>query len=60
MRNDIVIRQREYDGKWMKLKRVKDFDNTYSYTSENGHKVNLVPDMWIVTGVYDYMIGVGA
>ena len=51
-------KQREYDGKWMKMGFVPDYDNTYTYIAENQNKVTIVPNIWIVMGVYDYELDV--
>jgi hypothetical protein len=57
---DIIFKQREFDGMWMKLIKMKDFDNSYSYKTEQGHKVNIIPDIWVVAGVYDHMMEIDA
>jgi hypothetical protein len=50
------MKQREYDGKWMLMAKVPDTDNRYSYKSENGQVYHIVPTMWIIIGVYDYLL----
>ena len=52
--SNIEFRQRELDGKWMKMVKTKDHGNTYSYTNEKGYRVNIIPDIWVIHGVYDY------
>ncbi len=49
-------KQREYDGKWISLGRVKDPKNSYVYFTDSKQRITLVPDEWIITGVYDYEI----
>lgn len=48
-----VMQQRAYDGKWQKLSKIKDYDNSYTYTTDTGYKVTYVPEKWITTGIYD-------
>lgn len=50
------IRQRAFDGKWERLGLVPDYDNIYTYSTESGAKVNLIPEKWITLKVYDYMM----
>jgi hypothetical protein len=54
--NEVEFKQREYDGKWEMIQKVLDHDNTYYITSESGNRVAMVPEKWITTGVYDYLI----
>lgn len=49
-------KQRAYDGRWMELACVKDTENSYQHKTESGSVVTLTPNMWIVTGVYDYLM----
>ena len=51
---ETVYKQRKYDGKWMALGRIKDLKNSYIYTNDSKQKITLVPDTWIITGIYDY------
>lgn len=50
------MKQRAFDGKWQLLGLIMDQDNAYSYTTESGAKVTLVPEKWITLGVYDYLL----
>lgn len=50
------FKQREFDGKWEKLAKVHDHENTYSYTTDSGNKVHLIPEKWVTVGVYDVMM----
>ncbi len=50
------FRQREYDGKWEKLAKVLDTENTYSYNVDSGNKVRLIPEKWVTVGVYDLLV----
>lgn len=53
---ETIYKQRAYDGKWMALTRVKKPEDAYVYFTETKQKITLVPDQWIITGVYDYEI----
>jgi len=50
---ETVFQQREFDGKIEKICRIKDYDNSYSYTTDTGYKVNYIPERWVTAGVYD-------
>jgi hypothetical protein len=50
------FKQRAYDGKWERLCKIVDFDSKYSYETETGSRVTLIPEKWITLGVYDYML----
>jgi hypothetical protein len=50
------FKQRAYDGKWEHIAKIVDFDNKYTYQTESGSKVTLVPEKWITIGVYDYLM----
>mgnify|MGYP000140202005 CR=1 FL=1 len=50
------FKQRAYDGKWERICKVVDFDNKYSYETETGSKVTLIPEKWVTLGVYDYIM----
>ena len=50
------FKQRQYDGKWQRLGLVMDQDNAYTYSTESGAKVSLVPEKWVTLGVYDYIM----
>lgn len=50
------FKQRQSDGKWQRLGLVMDHDNAYSYSTDSGAKVALVPEKWVTLGVYDYMM----
>lgn len=47
------FRQRAYDGMWEKVVKIMDHENTYSYTTESGYRVTLIPEKWITAGVFD-------
>ena len=47
------MRQREYDGSWERLAKVRDYENAYTYVSDSGYKVTHVPEKWLTIGVYD-------
>jgi hypothetical protein len=48
--------QRSFDGCWEKIARVMDHDNSYTYRNETGTSVTLIPERWIVTEVYDFIM----
>ena len=52
------FKQRAFDGKWERIVKILDTDNTYSYTSETGGRVTLIPEKWVTVGVYDYLMEV--
>lgn len=48
--------QRAYDGHWEKVVRVKDYENSYTYTDEQRQNVTFVPDKWMTTAVYPFIM----
>lgn len=50
------FRQRAYDGKWERLGKIIDYDNKYTYQTSSGSSVALIPEKWIVLGVYGLMM----
>lgn len=50
------LKQRAYDGKWQLLGKVMDEDNAYTYVSESGQRLTLVPEKWLTLKVYDYLL----
>jgi hypothetical protein len=50
------FKQRAFDGKWEKLGLIMDHENTYTYSTESGAKVSLVPEKWITLNVYDHLM----
>lgn len=50
------FKQRAYDGKWQRWIKIADEDNAYNYTTESGSRFTLVPETWVVAGVYDYLM----
>jgi hypothetical protein len=50
------FKQRAFDGKWERLGKIVDFENKYTYQTEVGSKVTLIPERWITLGVYDYLL----
>jgi hypothetical protein len=48
--------QRAYDGKWERIARVKDYENSYTHNNEAGLKTVLIPDKWITVKVYDFIV----
>ena len=45
-----------FDGKWQRWIKIADVDNAYTCTSETGSRMTYVPEMWVVAGVYDYLM----
>ena len=50
------FKQRAYDGKWQRWIKIADEENGYTCTSETGSRMTYVPEMWVVAGVYDYLM----
>lgn len=50
------FKQRAFDGKWQRWIKIPDVDNAYTCTSETGGRVTYVPEMWVVSDVYDYLL----
>lgn len=47
--------KRVYDGKIEKIAKIVDEENKYSYKTESGSIVSLVPTKWITVDVLDNM-----
>jgi hypothetical protein len=50
------MRQRAFDGKWERIAKIVDYDNKYTYQTESGSRVTLIPEKWVTIGVYDYIL----
>lgn len=50
------IVQREWDKRWERIVKIMDFENSYTYCNENGVSVTLIPEKWITTHVYDFLM----
>lgn len=50
---EVDYKRRAYDGKWMKLAKIKDFDNKYTFKTETGQVMTYIPTMWIIADVYE-------
>jgi hypothetical protein len=50
---EVTFKQRAYDGKWERLIRIIDYDNTYSYKNEQGIQSSITPTKWVTSDVYD-------
>lgn len=48
-------KQRAFDGKWERVVKTLDYENSYSFTNEVGNKVTYIPEKWICTKVFDLM-----
>ena len=44
------------DGKWERIVKIMDLDNTYTFIGENGSRMSHIPTKWITVGVYDYLM----
>ena len=53
---ETAFKQRAFDGKWERIVKIMDTDNMYSYTSETGSRVTMIPEKWVTVGVYDYLM----
>jgi hypothetical protein len=52
------FKQRDFDGKWERIAKIVDYDNRYTYTTDSGSKVTLIPEKWVTVGVYDFLMEV--
>ena len=50
------FKQRAYDGKWERIVKIADEDNTYTYVNEFGNRAATTPFKWVTVGVYDYLM----
>jgi hypothetical protein len=50
------FKQREFDGKWERIAKVMDYEQKYTYVTESGQKISLIPEKWVTVGVYDYLM----
>ena len=50
------LKQRAFDGKWQRWIKIPDPENAYTYRTETGSSYTLVPETWVVAGVYDYLL----
>ncbi len=50
------FKQRAFDGKWERIAKIIDYENKYTYSTESGSRVTLIPEKWVTVGVYDYMM----
>lgn len=50
------FKQRAFDGKWERIGKIVDFESKYTYQTESGSRVTLIPEKWITLGVYDYLV----
>jgi hypothetical protein len=53
---EVQFKQRAYDGKWERIAKIVDYDNKYTYSTESGSRVSLIPEKWVTLGVYDYLM----
>ena len=45
------VKQRAFDGAYQTWAKVLDTDNAYTYATDNGGNVTLIPECWIVLDV---------
>ena len=50
------FKQRAYDGKWERLGKIEDVDNSYVFVNEFGSRAATTPFKWVTLGVYDYLM----
>jgi hypothetical protein len=50
------FKQRAFDGKWERIVKIMDLDNSYSFVGENGSRMTHIPEKWVTVGVYDYLM----
>jgi hypothetical protein len=55
---ETAFKQRAFDGKWERIVKIMDLDNSYSFVNENGNSTTLIPEKWVTVGVYDYLMEV--
>jgi hypothetical protein len=65
MKKDMVILetqiiQREWDKRWEKIVKIMDYENSYTYINESGVKMTLIPEKWITTDVFDFIMEIVA
>jgi hypothetical protein len=53
---ETAFKQRSFDGKWERIVKIMDLDNSYSFMSENGSRMTHIPEKWVTVGVYDYLM----
>ena len=53
---ETAFKQRAFDGKWERIVKIMDLDNTYTFIGENGSRMSHIPTKWVTVGVYDYLM----
>lgn len=53
---DTKIVQRAYDGRWEKIAKILDHENSYSYREDTGKTTYSVPSKWITITVFDFIM----
>ena len=48
--------QRDFDKRWEMIAKIRDYENSYEYVDEQGNKIVFVPEKWVTTGVYDFIL----
>jgi len=48
-------KQRAYDGKWEILGKIQDRDNAYSYKTDSGQRITMIPEKWVTVSVVDLL-----
>ena len=50
------FKQRAYDGKWERIGKIADEDNSYTFINEYGNRAATTPFKWVTLGVYDLLM----
>lgn len=50
------IVQRDFDKRWERIVKVQDFENAYTFANEQGVKMTMIPEKWIIVAVYDFIM----
>lgn len=53
---ETTLKQRAYDGKWERIGKIRDHENSYTYYTETNQKMTYTPTKWVTIGVYDYLM----
>jgi hypothetical protein len=53
---ETAFKQRAFDGKWERVVKIKDNDNSYSFVDYDGASKTITPLKWVTVGVYDYLM----
>ena len=45
------FKQRAFDGKWERIVKIMDLDNTYTFIGENGSRMSHIPMKWVTVEI---------